>query len=217
MIYLFLGEDVSAKDARLIKIKKEIFRSAQDTHFDQEILYADKLEPAQLKKALIALPALAPKRLIIIRQIQKLTQHHKSLIREFLQSRADHAVLLLDSDEADVKDAFLEEMAKVAHVEFFDKGPKVNLFAMTDAMTAKKSAEALKILNELVTDGVHPLQIMGGLVWFWGKCRLRLPIENYKKGLFELQEADLNIKRSRLEPEHALELVVVKLCSLIAY
>ena len=39
--------------------------------------------------------------------------------------------------------------------------------------------------------------------------------DNFKQGLFILQEADLNIKRSRLDPEHAIETAVVKLTELI--
>ncbi len=85
---------------------------------------------------------------------------------------------------------------------------------MTRVM-ANDPAQALKILNELLEEGIHPLQIMGGLLWFWGKEKFRLKGDRYNKGLLVLQEADLNIKRSRLLPEHAIEVVVVKLCSLL--
>ena len=61
------------------------------------------------------------------------------------------------------------------------------------------------------------LQLMGGLVWFWGKLKQRISAEKFKKGLLHLQEADLNIKRSRIKAEYALEVLVVKLCLLIAY
>ena len=51
---------------------------------------------------------------------------------------------------------------------------------------------------------------MGGLVWSWGKARSFARRENFQKGLVALQEADLNIKRSRLAPQQALEVLVVK-------
>jgi hypothetical protein len=41
-----------------------------------------------------------------------------------------------------------------------------------------------------------------------------MPPAKFEKGLLALGEADLNIKRSRLKPEQALELLVVKLCAL---
>ena len=34
-----------------------------------------------------------------------------------------------------------------------------------------------------------------------------------ESGLLAMQEADLNIKRSRIKPEYALEVLIVKLCS----
>ena len=85
---------------------------------------------------------------------------------------------------------------------------------MTKKMTSGNGAEALQILNRLYDDGAHPLQIMGGMVWAWGNERSRVSAENFEKGLRELQDADLNIKRSRLNPEQAVEILVVKLASL---
>ena len=74
----------------------------------------------------------------------------------------------------------------------------------------------LKILNDVLDHGDHPLQILGALVWFWGKNKPRVNPERFQRGLNELQEADWNIKRSRLRPEHTLEILIVKLCSLVA-
>ncbi|MBZ0166329.1 MAG: hypothetical protein K8I00_05930, partial [Candidatus Omnitrophica bacterium] len=71
-----------------------------------------------------------------------------------------------------------------------------------------------KLLAVLLRDGTHPLQIMGGLVWIWGRLKNRISADNFQQGLRELQAADLNIKRSRLHPEHAVEILVTKLCLL---
>ena len=56
---------------------------------------------------------------------------------------------------------------------------------------------------------------MGALVWFWGKSQDRMPGERFRKGLLVLQEADVNIKRSRLKPEYAVEVAVIKLMRLL--
>ncbi len=58
---------------------------------------------------------------------------------------------------------------------------------------------------------VHPLQIMGALVWYWGKEGKACGKERFERGLKALEEADLNIKRSRLEPQYAVEKLVVEL------
>ena len=82
---------------------------------------------------------------------------------------------------------------------------------MTNALSAHDPVEACAILNNLFAQGIIRCRSWGGLIWFWGKSRPRLSAENFRKGLEALQEADLNIKRSRLKPEHGVELLVVKL------
>ncbi len=214
MNYLFLGSDGPAKDQKIGEIKKKVFK-VNTFEFDYEVLHAHKLDSSDLKKALLALPAIAEKRLVVLRQIDKLNPHNKELILEFLRQDTAHVDLIFESDESETSTVFLKELAKSAQVVHFKKEIPSNVFDMTNAISARKPAEALTILGNLLTDDIHPLQIMGGVVWFWGKSKNRVSVENFEKGLRVLQDADLNIKRSRVKPEHALEMAVVKLSSLI--
>ena len=52
---------------------------------------------------------------------------------------------------------------------------------------------------------------MGALVWYWGKEGKACGKERFERGLKALEEADLNIKRSRLDPQYAVEKLVVEL------
>ena len=217
MIYLLLGEDSFSKDRKIEDIRAKTIKSPEALQFDYEVLHASKLSPVEFKKSLLALPALSEKRLILIRESQKLSDHNKKLILEFIDSGARHVDLILESLEDDPRDAFLKKLS--GQVKVFETRPTVkhNAFNMTDAMMARDPLKALQILSDLFSQGQHPLQVMGAVVWFWGRLKDRLPAENFKKGLFELQQADLNIKRSRLDPEYALEVLVVKLTNLVAY
>lgn len=216
MIYLFYGEDMAAKNQKIADLKKKILANEDSLSFDYEILSAVKLDPIELKKSLLALPVLAPKRLIVIHAIQKLEAHNQELIFEFIRFKSAQADLILDSDEDNIEKSFISKIAAQATVIHSPGRLKHNVFDMTRAIGARNHIEALKILGQLFSEGNHPLQIMGGLVWYWGDSRNRIAREKFKKGLLELQQADLNIKRSRQEPEHVLEVLVVKLCSLIA-
>ncbi|MBF0522123.1 MAG: hypothetical protein HQL24_03595 [Candidatus Omnitrophica bacterium] len=217
MIFLLLGEDSSAKDRKIDEIKKKYLPSDQSLAFDYIALQSIKLDPATLKKSLIALPVVSPKRVIVLRNIQKLSPQNKEIILDFLKSGQDHAVVILDSDEAGLKNSFIDKLLPEAKVFSFSARQKSDVFQMTNAMEAGKSTEALKILAELLEAGEYPLKMMGALVWFWGKkMKRRLSSDQFKKGLQVLQEADLNIKRSRMEPDAAIEFAVVKLCCLLA-
>ena len=215
MTYLLLGSDGPAKDLQITEIKKKVV-DVDTFQFDCEVLHANKLDPADLKKALLALPALAKKRLVVIRTIEKFNQQNKDIILTFLKQDQPHVDVILDSNEAELSNAFLKDVAQFAKVIQFKKEIPANVFDMTNAIAAQKTTQALKILGDLLAADIHPLQIMGGLVWFWGKSKNRVRNENFHQGLRVLQDTDLNIKRSRLKPEHALEVLVVKLSSLIA-
>ena len=216
MIYLLLGEDISTKDKHIAQIRAKWSDSSDALQFDYEVLHATKLDPAVLKKTLLALPVIAPERLVVIRSIQDLSAQNQGIILDFIKAKNTKTTLILDSDETSLKDALISKIRPLAKVMSAQQAVLKNVFDMTKAMSARNMTEALKILSQLLEDGIHPLQIMGGLVWFWGKSKVRLSKENFKKGLLVLQEGDLNIKRSRLRQDYALEVVVTKLCYLIA-
>ena len=58
MIYLLFGEDSLQKDKRVSFLKKETLGSSDASLLDFTVLHAQKLTAEDLKKALIALPAL---------------------------------------------------------------------------------------------------------------------------------------------------------------
>lgn len=212
MTYLFLGQDLTAKDSKIAEIKKKICPSPDALKFDCETLYAQKLDPEELKKAFITLPAIANERIVIIRECHKLSAHNKELIFEFVKNPG-RCVLALESEKMETTDAFIKKLGSAVKVFHFRKETPLNVFNLTDAVSLRRSVEALKILSVLLSQGDQPLQIMGGLVWYWKKARAGFSMPEFKKGLLALQEADLNIKRSRLRPDHALEILIVKLCS----
>ena len=217
LTFLFCGEDTNAKEAKITELKNKYLTSPEALKFDYELLHAHKLEPKTLKEALISLPAVIPKRIIVIRDCQRLNPYNKDLIFEFVSQKADYAILILDTDEGDLNDSFMKKLKPLVKFVDFSKVVKLNVFDLTRVISMQKAADALKILGNLLSQGEHPLQIMGGLVWFWGKSRDKMASTHFEHWLLALQEADLNIKRSRLEPEQALEVLVVKLCAKEAY
>jgi len=211
MIYLFVGQDTEKKDLQVAGIKEKILPAPDALKFDFEILYANKLEPATLKKALVALPAVSSRRLILVKEAHKLSPYNKELIVNFSKSPGQ-TVLILDLEKIGADDVLIKGLGSTAKVSYFKKEFELSVFDVARAISRGKQLEALKILFQLLQNGEQPLQIMGGLIWSWKNSRQEYSPGQYKKGLLVLQEADLNIKRSRLKPEHALELAVVKLC-----
>ncbi|MBF0478329.1 MAG: hypothetical protein HQL26_02500 [Candidatus Omnitrophica bacterium] len=217
MIYVFLGDKVELKDEKLSQIKKSVLKdSVEAENFDYEVFYADDLSADDLKKSLITLPAVASHRVIVIKNIKKLNKASQEVLLAFEGSGADHAYLILDGDTVSEKDAFWSKILSSAEVLRLGLSEKSNnVFDMTHAILANNSVKALQIMEAILSEkGQDPLKMMGAVLWAWKNGRAKLKMEQYKKGLQYIQEADLNIKRSRLVPEHAMELLIVKLCCL---
>jgi DNA polymerase III delta subunit len=237
MTYLFIGPDLPKKDAKIAELKAKIFSDPAAMSFDYEVLYAHKLDPDTLKKSLLSLPYMAAKRLVVLRQCERLTRkkeeeqepakedaapsaatnvkdRSREIIFEFLENAPPSTVLVLDFEKFDLKSQLFARLRPLTEVVFFGSDKTIDVWALTRAIGSRNSGDALRILHELLDNNDHPLKIMGGLVWYWGKERDRLSPQRFVQGLSILEEGDLNIKRSRLKPEYAVEKVVVELASL---
>lgn len=217
MIYLFLGDDKAAKDLKIKEIKDQYLLTPESRQFDFTVLYGSQMTPDQFKQTLVALPTMAAQRVVLLYSVHKLNPRNKKILLEFLEQKESPTVLILDVDEPGVeKNSFLDKVAASAKIVRFHSEPKGNVFDMTKEISNRRPEQALAMLSGLLHDGDHPLEILGALVWFWGRTRNRVSAEKFKKGLLVLQEADMNIKRSRVEPEYALEILVTKLSLLLA-
>ena len=215
MVYLFLGDDLAAKDAKIAEIKNKFFKNSQEALvFDFDNLDARELGADKLKQAFLTLPVIAPHRLIILRQIHKLKSADIQGLINFCQKPAQHCDVILESSENTLK-GDLKDLPLYCKGVVMGKPEGPNVFDMTRLITAHRSGDALKMLDGFWRDHVQPLQIMGALVWYWGKEGKLLGKERFERGLKALEEADLNIKRSRLNPQYAVEKLVVELGQLL--
>ncbi len=214
MTYLLLGEDPLAKDQKINELKEEILPSSDALAFDYENLDGTEVDARALRKAFLTLPVIGRRRLIVLRFAHKLDAQAKEMLLQCVAQKRDDVVLILEAGDTEAGNAFMKSLAAHSKVINVATRKRQNVFDVTNALSARDPVEACAVLNNLFAQGDHPLQIMGGLIWFWGKSRPRLSDDNFRKGLEVLQEADLNIKRSRLKPEYSMELVVVKLAGL---
>ena len=215
MHILILGEDGETKQEKILDLKGKLLPSPDAKILDYEVLYGTKLDAATLQKTLKSLPAVAAARCLLLHDCHKLDPTCQQAILEFVGLPSPKVVLLMESNTWAPDSVFVKKIKP--HVKIIDllQKEKGDVFEVTRAMGRKQVAEALKGLEELFSQGVHPLQIMGALVWFWGKQRTQLDKEQFEEGLIFLQEADLHIKRSRMPSEYAVELLVVKLCGML--
>jgi DNA polymerase III delta subunit len=212
MIYLLCGEDSHAKDKKISDIKSAVLTKPEALFFDFESLDAQQVSAINLKKSLLALPSFSSKRVILIRHVEKLKNDPALVLLAFAKDASEDCEVILETS-GELKSP-LKDIASYAKVITLGAKVELNIFDLTKLMSVRKTAEALKMLHQFFNQGMYPLQMMGALVWYWGKEGRALGPKKFEKGLKALEEADLNIKRSRLLPEYALEKLVVELVEL---
>jgi len=208
--YLFLGEDSLSKEIKVGVIKKEVLK-ADASHFDLEILSGKELEPRQLSEAFKRLPAVSNSRLIIIKEIDRLSSLCKEQLISYLKKPFSRIHLVLESDKHEIKDSFILQLSHLCRVVNFQKDRLPDVFGLCQAVVRKNAPAALKILSQLLISGEKPQKIMGVLLWQWKKVQPHLSKKEFRNGLDMLLEADLAIKKGRLKPDFAMELLVAKL------
>lgn len=212
MIYLLIGEDTQAKDTKIASLKAAVLLNPEAAHFDFESLDAQHLSATNFKKSLLSLPMVSKKRLILIRHANLLKKDAIEVLRNFLSVPSEDCDIILE-DLDQLKDEF-KEIASQAKTFSLGIKQETSIFDMTKLMSSRKTTEALKMLNDFYDQGMYPLQMMGALIWYWGKNGRMLGSVKFEKGLKALEEADLNIKRSRFPAEYAVEKLVVELVEL---
>ncbi len=214
-VCFFIGEDSGPKEKKIAALRQKWLSSADAVKLDYEVHDASKIDPRALQETLLGLPAVASRKVVLLKNCHRLDKKIKEILLSFAQSPSQYIILILDAERLSLTDAFVKKIKPQADLFSTTPPQKQNVFDMTQAISSRQPAAALKILSHLLREGDQPLQIMGALVWFWRKIQNRLPAVRYEQGLKFLQEADLNIKRSRIRPDYALELVVVKLSGLM--
>ncbi len=211
-VHVFVGEDPVSKDIQLNRIKNEILpKNIED--FNSDALYAKELSLFNLQEKILSLPLNSKRRVIIIKDCQYLKDDIKDFILEYAKKPYSSMVLILDITDNAKRGVFLNNISKYAQVYWFKEAPRLDAFVLNRQIEMKKADSALRILSQLLKNGERPEMIMGGLRYSWEKSPLS-PVE-LKQRFNALLDCDIDIKTSRLQPDFALENLIIRLCSFV--
>jgi len=210
-VYLFAGQDFSAKEAQLKKIKQEFLsQSLQD--FNQDTLYAKEIKLKDIQEKFLCLPLKNAKRIIVIKEAQLLEESCREFLLAFAKKPSPQLVLVLDFAQYDHKDEFLKKISAFAQILRFKETVDPDTFTLNRQIELKKADQALQLLNQLLRNGEAPERILGGLRYAWE--RQGVQGLSAQKKLRLLLSCDLEIKTGRLKPAFALEKLIVSLCGM---
>ena len=162
MVYLFIGQDSPAKDIALKRIKDE-FLPPKLEDFNLDVLYSEKLSLDSLQERLLGIPVKSPKRIILIRNAQKLQKGLSDFIVEWSSKQNNNIVLILDIGEGVKYNKFVSNLNKYAKVINFKEEPPPNTFDLSRQIESRQVGLALNTLSQLIKEGERPERILGGL------------------------------------------------------
>jgi len=210
-VLLFVGQDSLSKAKLLDTIKKGILKKETQA-FNEDTLYARDLLLQSLQEKLLFLPLKSAKRLVVIKDAERLKEELKHFLLAYTKKPQSQIVLVLDFESFNPKDEFLRQVARYSRTYRFKEQQQVDAFSLHRHIALKNTASALTVLNQLLEQGEKPEKILGGLRYAWEKAAAS-SIQK-KNTLKALLHCDIDIKTGRLKPAFALEKCVVSLCSL---
>jgi len=152
-VYLFSGEENYLKEDALRRIKETLIKP-EFLQFNYDLLSGKEISGTELLNKLLTLPIGQGKRLIVIRDAQKLNPSVKDKIIEYLKSPSPTTCLILWAPKVDLRKRFYTTIEKAGKsVVFYPlKNRELSLW-IKDYLSRRKrqiSAQALDLLMERV-------------------------------------------------------------------
>ena len=227
MLYLFIGEDESAKQEKIHSLKSEVLKKGFED-FNYEAFYAKELTLPALKEALsrlpvrqAGLPVESPQRIMMIKDVFGLQDELKDYFTAQIEKLPKDLIIILEAAVIPKEEsAFFNKISKYGKVIPFKTKERINAFGLARAIERKDADSALNMLVDLFRSGEKPERILGALRYQFVKSDSfsaapdSLKLKEKKEKVSLLLETDLNLKTGKVKPEFALETLVVKLCGL---
>ena len=220
MLYLFIGEDESAKQEKIHSLKSEVLKKGFED-FNYEAFYAKELTLPALKEALSRLPVESPQRIMMIKDVFGLQDELKDYFTAQIEKLPKDLIIILEAAVIPKEEsAFFNKISKYGKVIPFKTKERINAFGLARAIERKDADSALNMLVDLFRSGEKRERILGALRYQFVKSDSfsaapdSLKLKEKKEKVSLLLETDLNLKTGKVKPEFALETLVVKLCGL---
>lgn len=206
--YLLIGQDSCFKNNKIKEIKEK-FLKRETLDFNLDILYAHELDLLTLQEKLLQLPVNSSKRIIIVKEAEKLKEEIKKFLLDYFKKPYPQTIIIFDIEKDNPEDKFINLLKIYARVLPFKEERPLNIFDLKKYIEAKKINLSLKTLHQLLLQGERPEQILGNLrVQVEGESSNSLEKRRKIKAILD---CDIEIKTSRLKPVFALEKLLIRL------
>ncbi len=213
MHQLILGHNIAVRDEILHVLKTRFLKTPDALKLDLMQVDGQGLDFNDLKAALLTMPAVAPKRIVVIARADKLDERNLELIDHVIADRQACFVLVLEAAAWDRRSVLRKRLAEKIQVSGSDEA--LSAFDVLYNLSRDRAGVLACLPQLLENDAVE--NVLGAVRWWWThKIKGTISAVRYKKGLLIVQEADERVKLSgMLARGQAVEVALVKLSLLL--
>lgn len=161
-VYLFSGEEEYLKEDALKRIKVALIKP-EFSQFNYDLLAGKEVEGRELLNKLLTLPVGGGKRLILIRDAQKLNPSVKEKLIEYLKNPSQDACLILWTPKVDLRKRFYATIGKQGEsITFYPLWDRELSLWVRDYLARGKKRISVNVLNLLIERVGNNLGEMAG-------------------------------------------------------
>lgn len=124
-VYFFTGEENFLKEEALGILKKHFFSDASSLQFNYNLYYAAESDAEKILDTALTLPFLSPRRLIVIKEAEKLKCYQQENLVNYLANPAGSACLVFMAEKMETKNKYLKLIQEAAEiVQFWPMYPR---------------------------------------------------------------------------------------------
>ncbi len=114
-LYLVVGEEDLLRDYAIAALKHAVLGNGGD-EFNYELFYGDEASGSAIRNSVAAVPAFAPRRLVVVKSAEKLTAREGDLLLGCVQNPVESTTLVFVSPKLDGRLKFSQALTRAAMV-----------------------------------------------------------------------------------------------------
>lgn len=171
VVYFFTGGDAAKKSLSINKIKSKLSLTSESLDYD--VYYGEDTTAPDIIRILKTHPFLASRRLVILKQGEKLSEDDKQKLTLYFKAPFRSSIFIITTEKGlnanDKLHIAAKRYAKCIDFPILKQdsiSPQDSAFRLVDEIGLKKKELALQTLSLLMRSGKEPLEILGLIAWY---------------------------------------------------
>ncbi|MFQ6032567.1 MAG: DNA polymerase III subunit delta [Candidatus Zixiibacteriota bacterium] len=114
-VYFFYGDETYLIEEGVAKIENK-YMSRGSTSFDRDVFYSEESDASQIVDIALSVPMMAPKRVVIVKNFQRIPQTGKELILRYCRHPSPQTILILIAENVDFRKKIYSEFQKLSQM-----------------------------------------------------------------------------------------------------